>query len=275
MEPSLQMADDEIMTAQQCSKLVQKLLQDGEYYGMKVKRMHGLVTVDTIYGRRVILPPSLWDVVFKEMHGSVWAGHLRGPHTYGRVSQLYWWPQLLREVNKWLKGCQECGSRKARPREVILSLRSIRAGDVRDRWALDVTGPDPVADGEERLVVVALEYVTRYAAAKCVKQHTAESVVFFLIEEIILKFGALRELLTDGDPEMTGKVIEQLVMMLQARQVNPVPYRPQLIGLVERFQRSWKDYAAKCMANEEQNDWNDGLSSPCTRTIQHVIRLEH
>ncbi|EEY70531.1 uncharacterized protein PITG_05959 [Phytophthora infestans T30-4] len=30
--------------------------------------------------------------------------------------------------------------------------------------------------------------------------------------------------------------------MLQAEQINPVPYRPQMIGLVERFHRTWKDY---------------------------------
>eukprot|EP00644_Phytophthora_capsici_P000776 jgi/Phyca11/70598/gw1.16.586.1 len=30
--------------------------------------------------------------------------------------------------------------------------------------------------------------------------------------------------------------------MLQAKQINPVPYRPQMIGLVERFHRTWKDY---------------------------------
>eukprot|EP00644_Phytophthora_capsici_P002561 jgi/Phyca11/60907/gw1.11.282.1 len=30
--------------------------------------------------------------------------------------------------------------------------------------------------------------------------------------------------------------------MLQARQTNAVAYRPQTIGLVERFHRTWKDY---------------------------------
>ncbi|KAI9980565.1 hypothetical protein PInf_009865 [Phytophthora infestans] len=44
--------------------------------------------------------------------------------------------------------------------------------------------------------------------------------------------------------------------MLQAQQINPVPYRPQMIGLVERFHRSWKDCVAIFMANDAQNDWN-------------------
>ncbi|KAE9157501.1 hypothetical protein PF002_g33366 [Phytophthora fragariae] len=76
------------------------------------------------------------------------------------------------------------------------------------------------------------------------------------MEDVVLKFGVFREILTDGAPELTGKSIEQQVLMLQSKQINPVPYRPQIIGLVERFLRSWKDCVAMYMANEQQNDWN-------------------
>ncbi|KAE9295160.1 hypothetical protein PR003_g24087 [Phytophthora rubi] len=256
VEETLQLTDDEIIKAQQRSRLVQKLVVLGEYRGMPVEQLYGLVVVGTPLGKRVVLPPALWAVVFKEMHGSVWAGHLRGPHTYGRISQLYWWPNLQREVKQWVRGCQECGSRKARPREVVPPLRSIHGGEVGDRWALDVAGPFPVADGGERYVIAALEYVTRYAVARSVTRHTAENVATFLMEDVVLRFGVFRELLTDGAPELTGEVIEKLVDLLQARQVNPVPYRPQMVGLVERFHRSWKDCVATYMANEQQNDWN-------------------
>ncbi|KAE8900447.1 hypothetical protein PF005_g25388 [Phytophthora fragariae] len=76
------------------------------------------------------------------------------------------------------------------------------------------------------------------------------------MEDVVLKFGVFREILTDGAPELAGKTIEQLVLMLQSKQINPVPYRPQMIGLVERFHRSWKDCVAMYMANEQQNDRN-------------------
>eukprot|EP00644_Phytophthora_capsici_P012414 jgi/Phyca11/121828/e_gw1.46.271.1 len=80
------------------------------------------------------------------------------------------------------------------------------------------------------------------------------------MKEIILKFGPFRELLTDGAPELTGKVIEELVRLLQAQQTNPVPYRPQMIGLVERFHRTWKDCVATYMSNEQQCDWDNWVS---------------
>ncbi|OWZ12103.1 hypothetical protein PHMEG_00014790 [Phytophthora megakarya] len=55
------------------------------------------------------------------------------------------------------------------------------------------------------------------------------------MKEIVIKFGVFREPLTDGAPDLTGRVVEQQVLMLQADQTNPVPDRSQMRGLVERF----------------------------------------
>jgi len=96
-----------------------------------------------------------------------------------------------------------------RPKEVIPPLRSLRGGDVGDRWALDVAGPFPIAEGGQRYVIAALEYVTRYAVATTVVQHTVESVADFLLSEVVLRFGPFRELLTDGATELTGKTIDR------------------------------------------------------------------
>ncbi|KAG2905792.1 hypothetical protein PC116_g18973 [Phytophthora cactorum] len=76
------------------------------------------------------------------------------------------------------------------------------------------------------------------------------------MKHVVLKHGTFREPLTDGAPELTGKAIGLLVLVLQAQQTNPVPYRPQMIGLVERFHRTWKDCVATYMSEEKQTDWN-------------------
>ncbi|GMF41535.1 unnamed protein product [Phytophthora fragariaefolia] len=254
---TLQLTDTEIVAAQQKSRLVPKMLEAGSHQDMPVDKMFGLAVTNTARGKRAILPPTLWPIALKDMHGSIWTGHMRGPHTYGSVARLYWCPDLHREVNDWVRGCQGCGSRKARTSEVIPPLRSLGGGAVGDRWALDVAGPFPRADGGERYVIATLEYVTRYAVVRGVTQHTAERVATFLMDDMVLRFGAFRESLTDGAPELTGRGIEQLVTILQAKQTNPVPYRPQMIGLVERFYRSWKDCVSTFKSNEKPNDWSE------------------
>lgn len=101
------------------SRLEQRLIADGEHQGRRVAKKHGLRKIETKDGSRVVFLPRLWPVVFKESHDSIWAGHLRATHTHARISQTYWWSGLAREAKQWIRGCQECGSRKARPREVV------------------------------------------------------------------------------------------------------------------------------------------------------------
>lgn len=102
--PTLQLTDNDIMEAQAKSRLVQRLVEVGEHRGMQVTVPFGMAVIEAAKGRRVVLPPALWAIAFKEAHDSVWAGHLRAPHTYARLSQTYWWPNLEREVKRWVLG---------------------------------------------------------------------------------------------------------------------------------------------------------------------------
>eukprot|EP00644_Phytophthora_capsici_P006108 jgi/Phyca11/129900/e_gw1.89.101.1 len=45
----------------------------------------------------------------------------------------------------------------------------------------------------------------------------------------------------DGVREFGSKVTAELLALMQTKQSTPVPYRPNLLGLVERFHRMWKD----------------------------------
>ncbi|KAE8911791.1 hypothetical protein PF003_g4156 [Phytophthora fragariae] len=68
--------------------------------GKRVETRIELVQIKTDAGWRVVLPPALWPLAFKEAHDSVWVGHLRTPHTYGRIAQTYWWSHLREEVKQ-------------------------------------------------------------------------------------------------------------------------------------------------------------------------------
>ncbi|KAG6614655.1 Enzymatic Polyprotein [Phytophthora cinnamomi] len=152
----------------------------------------------------------------------------------------------------------EGGALKARPKEVIPPLRSQGVGAAGDRWALDVAGPLPVTPDGNRYVLAAADYTTRYAVVAALPNHTAKDIAKFILEKIVMVYGPMREFVMDGAPELNGAVIEALVKSLQAKQTTPVPYRPALLGLVERFHRSWKDMVALYVA-EAQNDWDQWL----------------
>ncbi|GMF19842.1 unnamed protein product [Phytophthora fragariaefolia] len=227
---------------EEVEKAVQQAIRS--YRGQRVFRKDdGLIYAETgVAEERIVLPAVFWALAFSEAHDSLWAGHLRGPQTYDRVGRMYWWPHMREAVHNWVSACQDCGSRKARPKAAVPPLQGVKTGDVCGRWAIDVAGPLPQTIHGNKYVIAAVEYTTRYAVAVAVPQHDAKMIAKFLMEKVVLVCGPMREIMMDGARAFGSKAIVELLNLMQARQSTPVPYRQNLLGLVERFQehgRTW------------------------------------
>jgi hypothetical protein len=258
----VQFTDDDIKREQDRSVMVQSLKRKGAYRGQRVfSDEDGLVRAEVDEGEsRIVLPAFYLALAFKEAHDSIWAGHLRGPQTLEKLQRMYWWPHMRDAVRSWLAACQDCGSRKAKPKAVVPPPRSVRTGDVGDRWAIDVAGPLPVTASGNRYVIAAVEYTTRYAVAAAVPEHTAKSIARFLMDKVVLVYGPMREVMMDGAREFGSKATAELLALMQVNQATLVPYRPNRLGLVERFHRTWKDMIS-LYVEEAQDDWDDFLPS--------------
>lgn len=249
-----QLTEEEVRQHQRTDKFVQSLKAKSRHKGQTVIVSEDLVYVRGGDGvRQVELPVALRAKVLREAHDSIYAGHLRTPQTLARVARCYWWPDMRGQVKQWVHSCRDCGTRKTQPRAVIPPLRSQGVGAVGDRWALDVAGPLPLTPDGNRCVIAAVDYASRYAVAVATPAHTAEHIARFVAEKLVLVHGPMRELVMDGAPELNGAVVKNLVRMLQARQATSVPYRPMLLGLVERFHKVWKDMVSMYV-NEGQDD---------------------
>ncbi|KAG6612301.1 uncharacterized protein IUM83_10737 [Phytophthora cinnamomi] len=209
-----QLTDREIRAEQVKDRAVTKLRSKGKYGDRGVVVVHGIVYIrESDGGLRVVLPTTLWAKASREGHDSVFACHLRTPQTYARLSVSYWWPDMRAHVRRWVQACRDCGSRKAKAREIIPPLRIQGIGSAGDRWALDVACPLPLTADGNRYVVAAVDYATRYAVVAAVANHTATDVAKFIAEKLVFVYGPMREITM----ELNGKVIDALVDMLQAK----------------------------------------------------------
>ncbi|GMF58780.1 unnamed protein product [Phytophthora fragariaefolia] len=220
----VQFTDDDIKREQEKSVMVQSLLRKGAYRGQRVYRdSDGLVRAEVEGGGRIILPVVYWALTFKEAHDSIWAGLLRGPPTHSTTAQRKDW-------------------------------RRVR------QMGIDVAGPLPVTAAGNRCVIAAVEYTTRYAVAVAVSEHTAKEIARFPMDKAVIVFGPMRETMVDGAMEFGSKATAELLELMQVKQSTPVPYRPKLLGFVERFHQIWKDIVS-LYVDEGQDDWDDFLPS--------------
>ena len=163
-------------------------------------------------------------------------------------------------VASWVRSCRDCGSRKTKPRQVVPPLCSLGAGQLCECWALDLAGPLPITPRGHQYVVVCVKYLSRWVVAVPIATSDAESVAKVLVERVVFRFGPFKELLTDNAKELVGDVVNSIVRLTQAKQSVPMPYRPNLLGLAERYNRTGKDMVSLYL-NESQTDWDERL--PC------------
>ncbi|TYZ53043.1 hypothetical protein PybrP1_006413, partial [[Pythium] brassicae (nom. inval.)] len=253
-----QLMEDLVAAVQQRSNQCRDLAERGSYKGMLLRTTDGVLKARTDEGCRTVLPVELWATAFNEAHGSIWAGHLREPQTLARLKRAFWWPQMRASVAAWVIGRQDCGSRKVRSKLVVPPLRSVGVGERCDRWAMDLAGLLHVTPRSNTYVVAFVEYLSKYAIAVAVPNRAATTVARTLMEEVMLRHGSFRGLLTNGAKELVGSVMEELTQPLQAKHTTPVPYWPNLVGLVQRFNRTWKGVVSMT-TNATQDDWGEWL----------------
>ena len=72
---------------------------------------------------RLCLPrTSLRELVIKELHGGGMSGHLGQDKRWKAVEQRYFWPQLIRDVNNYVKRCSTCQLAKGQSHNTGLYL---------------------------------------------------------------------------------------------------------------------------------------------------------
>ncbi|MCO5580822.1 hypothetical protein L7F22_034695 [Adiantum nelumboides] len=106
----------------------------------------------------------------------------------------------------------------------------------------------------------AVDYLSRWAEAKPVKQITSKDVAKFVYEDICCKFGMPLELLSDKGPVFRGELVDYLCEKLHVRRRFTTPYYPQCNGMNERFNGELIRMLTK-MTQSNVKTWD--LELPC------------
>ena len=113
--------------------------------------------------------------------------------------------------------------------------KTILAFDIFEKWGIDAVGPLPTTSRGKVYILIAVDYLSRWAEAKATKQITAKDVSKFVYEDICCKFGVPMELLSDQGPGFRADLLDYLCEKMKINHKYTTPYYPQCNGLNERF----------------------------------------
>ncbi|MCO5568159.1 hypothetical protein L7F22_021856 [Adiantum nelumboides] len=138
--------------------------------------------------------------------------------------------------------------------------KTILAFDVFEKWGLDAIGPLPMTGRRNADILTAVDYLSRWAEAKAVKQIISKEMEKFVYEQICCKFGVPLELLSDRGPGFRGELFDFLCKKLNIQHRYSSPYYPQCNGFNERFNGELVKILTK-MTQTHGRTWDSEL--PC------------
>jgi len=131
-----------------------------------------------------------------------------------------WWPTLHKDVKEFCKRCDVCqqtgrpSRRDERPLNPQVTIQAF------DKWVIDFVGPiNPPGKGTgARYIITAIDYLTRWDEAKPVKDCSSDTVVQFIFENIVTRFGCPRVLKSDQGSHFLNQTIKALTEEFQIYQ---------------------------------------------------------
>ena len=158
-------------------------------------------------------------------------GHFADKRTTYKVLQLgYYWPAIFKDSKAYVKQC-DSGQRTERP---IVSdempLKPQVLIEPFEQWALDFVGPIYPPSNGKRYILVCTYYVTKWVDAKAVTKAIENTVVTFLFEEIFVRYGVPRQIVTDQGTQFTSKLVRDLTEKYKIKHRKSTPYHPQANG---------------------------------------------
>ncbi|UYV78763.1 hypothetical protein LAZ67_16002676 [Cordylochernes scorpioides] len=120
---------------------------------------------------------------------------------------------------------------------------------------MDLLGRFPTSEGGNRWIIVCTDYLTKYAITKALPTSESMEVAKFFIEDVILKHGAPRELITDRGRNFTSSMISDLNNQCRITHRKTTAYHPQTNGLTERLNKTIADMLSMYV-DVNHKDWD-------------------
>lgn len=176
---------------------------------------------------KVILDPQDRDQILRQAHEEI--GHRGEFATQETLKRRVYWPQMRLHVKTHVKSCHECQIRSVKKVEIPLVVSTPK--NIFIKLHVDIMFM-PKAKGY-RYIVAARDDLSRASEGRALKKANADSLAQFFWEQILCRYGAVGQVVTDNGKEVEG-AFTKLMMRYGIPQIKISAYNSKANGVVER-----------------------------------------
>jgi hypothetical protein len=195
--------------------------------------------------------------ILQENHDSVFGGHRGMNKTYEAIKRHYQWPHMKEEVENYVKRCTKCQLNKTlRPKCRAPMEITTTAKKPFERCALDVVGPLTETEAGNKYILTFQDDLSKYLVAVPVPQQDAETIARAFVLNIVLKFGAPAQILTDQGSNFLSNLFKSICKLLRIKKIQTTAFHPASNGGLERSHRVLAEYL-RHYVSEDQRTWDE------------------
>lgn len=195
--------------------------------------------------------------ILKENHDMPTAGHLGTAKTTARIAERYYWPGMFRDIAVYVRKCASCQQYKLSQQKPPGLMQSSPNTAPWETVSTDIVGPLPRSNRGNNYLLVFQDRFTKWVQCRAIRKATAKVISTAFYDDIVMRFGCPKTVITDNGTQYTGKTFTDLLNNLGIHHRRTPPYTPQA-NPVERTNKTLKTMIAQFCEGEHKR-WDHYL----------------
>ncbi|PIO68004.1 integrase core domain protein [Teladorsagia circumcincta] len=168
---------------------------------------------------------------------------------------------MAEDIYRLCRACDVCQRKKAaaRNREDLLPMVPTA---ILDNVYINLTGPMHTTESGNRYIMAMVDHFSKYVIAVAIPDCSAVTVARALMDECILKYGVMTELISDNATYFRSETLLELGKLLRIHRYFCTPYHHEGNGASERVFASFQ-LMLRSYISATQTDW-DQFVPACT-----------
>jgi len=206
---------------------------------------------------RVYVPKDekLREEIIRLHHDTPMAGHGEQWKMIELVTRNYWWPGMMKEVKRYVEGCDQCQRMKNRAEMLAGKLRPNQIPE--KPWqhiSVDFITKLPVSKGHNSILVVCDRFSKMSHFVATTEKTTAEGLARLFRDNVWKLHGLPESVILDRGPQFVAELTRELNKMLGIETKLSTAYHPETDGQKERTNQKLEQYL-RMYVNHRQNNW--------------------
>ena len=144
----------------------------------------------------------------EDIHAGLCGSHGGAQMLAKRVFRAgFYWPTVQKDAKEWVQKCEQCQKYANFTHKPGEPMTPIITPCPFARWGIDIVGPFPVARGQKKFLLVAIDYFTKWVEAVPLLHIGETEMINFLWHNIVTRFGIPQELISDNGRQFQGNRI--------------------------------------------------------------------